>query len=76
MNPNKKTRNDWNSDYLLADKRKNKGNELMMGKWVMDEWSKWDKVEKMDQKLLKAILELKYVNFIFLNFMRLIFVIR
>jgi hypothetical protein len=48
----------------------------MMEKWVMDEWSKCDKVEKMDQKLLKAILELKYVNFIFLNFMRLIFVIR
>jgi hypothetical protein len=59
MNPNKKTRNDWNSDYLLADKRKNKGNELMMGKWVMDEWSKWDKVEKMDQKLLKSILRIK-----------------
>ena len=76
MNPNLKTGNEWNCDYLLADKRKNKGNELMMEKWVMDEWSKCDKVEKMDQKLLKAILELKYVNFIFLHFMRLIFVIR
>jgi hypothetical protein len=43
----------------LAAKQKNKGNELMMKKRVMDEWSKCDKVEKMDQKLLKVILRIK-----------------
>jgi hypothetical protein len=37
MNSNKMTGNDRNWNYLLAAKQKNKGNELMMKKRVMDE---------------------------------------
>jgi hypothetical protein len=59
MNPNRKTGNEWNCDYLLADKRKNKGNELMMGKWVMDEWSKWDKVWENGSEVTQGHLRIK-----------------